>query len=380
MNEQQQWQLGQTSSWYETHGKGVDAISSGRRDKGGVSYGAYQLASKTGTVREYLDQSNFKADFEGLEPGSIAFSAKWAEIASGPDRDDFAGEQHDFIKRTHYDVQVRRLKQAGMDLTDRGAAVQDALWSTSVQYRNGTRTIFEKGLQEKFGEDYDLSRLSDQDIVEAAQDYKYRTVEKYFADYPDQFEHQRDRCTQEKADLVQLAKSGITVDAVARAEDPHASPAASQASNGYEWSCPVRLDDSSHPDQGLYLQARSLVYQLDRHIGRTPDLRSDQLASALTVSARAAGMQRIDQVALSEDASALWGAQRPTGIRDHFFDQHCKLDTVQAMNTPMEQSGAQWPQAMRQFEQGQEQRQQQTPQVPQQEQPTQPQTGPAPTM
>ena len=76
-------------------------------------------------------------------------------------------------------------------------------------------------------------------------------------------------------------------------------------------------------------------------------------------------MQRIDQVALSEDASALWGAQRPPGARDHFFDKHCQVNTVQALNMPMEQSGAQWPQAMQQF-QRQEQAQQQ--QVQQQSQ------------
>lgn len=129
--------------------------------------------------------------------------------------------------------------------------------------------------------------------------------------------------------------------------------------NSYEWQCPARLDDPAHPDNAFYLKTRDLVHQLDRQNGRTPDQRSDQLASALTVSGRASGLQRIDQIALSEDASALWGAQRPPGVRDHFFDQHCKVNTVQALNTPMEQSGAQWPQAMQQFQQHQEQAQQQ---------------------
>lgn len=155
--------------------------------------------------------------------------------------------------------------------------------------------------------------------------------------------------------------------------------ALTQASkSSYEWQCPARLDDPTHPDNAFYLRTRDLVYQLDQQNGRTPDQRSDQLASALTVSARVAGLQRIDQVALSEDASALWGAQRPPGARDHFFDQHCKVPTVEALNTPMEQSGAQWPQAMQQFREHEQAQQQQ--QTQQQEQTAQPQATPAITM
>jgi hypothetical protein len=82
-------------------------------------------------------------------------------------------------------------------------------------------------------------------------------------------------------------------------------------------------------------------------------------------------LHRIDQVALSEDASALWGAQRPPGARDHFFDQHCKVDTVQALSTPMEQSGAQWPQAMQHFQEQQQAEARQQQQVQQQEQASQ---------
>jgi hypothetical protein len=155
------------------------------------------------------------------------------------------------------------------------------------------------------------------------------------------------------------------------------TPVASQEENvnrqnlvtSQELQLPARLDNPNHPDNALYIRTCELVYQLDHQNGRTPDQRSDQLASALTVSARAAGLQRIDQIALSEDASALWGAQRPPGVRDHFFDQHCKVDTVQALNTPMEQSGAQWPQAMQQFQEHQEQASQRQ-QAQQQEQAT----------
>jgi hypothetical protein len=117
---------------------------------------------------------------------------------------------------------------------------------------------------------------------------------------------------------------------------------------------PARLDDPAHPDNTLYCRTRDLIHQLDQQNGRAPDYRSDQLASALTVQARFDGLHRIDQIALSPDASALWGVQRPPGVRDHFFDKHCKVDTVEGLNIPMEQSGARWPQAMEQFQQHEE--------------------------
>jgi peptidoglycan hydrolase-like protein with peptidoglycan-binding domain len=125
------------------------------------------------------------------------------------------------------------------------------------------------------------------------------------------------------------------------------------------WQCPTRLDDPAYPDNAFYLRTRDLVYQLDQQHGRAPDQRSDQLAAALTAQARTEGLQRIDQVALNEDASVIWGAQRPPGARDHFFDRLCNVNTVQAMDTSMEQSGANWSQAMRQFQDHQEQARQQ---------------------
>ncbi|MFC4763899.1 XVIPCD domain-containing protein [Dyella koreensis] len=163
-----------------------------------------------------------------------------------------------------------------------------------------------------------------------------------------------------------LKSDGIAGPATLKAIEEQTQALAQAKSSANQWQCPVRLDDSAHPDNAFYLKTRELVHQLDQQNGRTPDQRSDQLASALTVSGRASGLQRIDQIALSEDASALWGAQRPPGVRDHFFDQHCKVNTMQALNTSMEQSGAQWPQAMQQF-QHQEQAQKQQ-QVQQQDQ------------
>ncbi|WP_369931089.1 zeta toxin family protein [Xanthomonas sp. NCPPB 2632] len=122
---------------------------------------------------------------------------------------------------------------------------------------------------------------------------------------------------------------------------------------------PKRLDDPNHPDHSFYLQTREKVQQLDRELGRTPDHHTDQISSALTVQARADGLHRIDKVALGVGGEKLWAVQTPPGRTDHLFDQRSSVPTASA-NVPMEQSAAQWPQAMQQFQESQQQTQAQS--------------------
>ncbi|WP_049623168.1 XVIPCD domain-containing protein [Frateuria defendens] len=147
---------------------------------------------------------------------------------------------------------------------------------------------------------------------------------------------------------------------------PHAFDHTADGPHQYQ-SVPVtpqRLDDPAHPDHALFQQARGHVVALDQSLGRTPDVHTDQLASAAAVQARADGLQRIDQMALSTDGQRLWSVQTPPGRTDHLFDLRTSVPTAEAM-TPMAQSGAQWPQAMQQFEQTQQQQQAQSQQVSQ---------------
>ncbi|MCL1501271.1 peptidoglycan-binding domain-containing protein [Xanthomonas nasturtii] len=201
------WHIGMTSSSYESGGRGGGTISTGKNDHGGVSYGIYQLSTSQGTLQEYLDQSRYGSQFSGLVPKTDAFDEKWRSLASKDPA--FAQDQHDFIRETHYDKQVARLSAVGMDLTGRGPAVQDALWSTSVQFRNLTPGIFQKGLSEEFGEGYQLADLSDKQIVEAVQDYKYSHTETLFKKSPGSWNQLRDRALNEKHDLMELAEGRL---------------------------------------------------------------------------------------------------------------------------------------------------------------------------
>jgi len=128
--------LGSLSEKFESGGCGPGAVSSGRGDPGGVSYGTYQLASKVGAVSAFIANEGrpWRADFGTATPGSAAFSAAWKAIAAR-EPVDFAEAQHAFIRRTHYQPAVDLVaKRTGLDLDSRHAAVRDASWSVSVQH------------------------------------------------------------------------------------------------------------------------------------------------------------------------------------------------------------------------------------------------------
>lgn len=103
-----------------------------------------------------------------------------------------------------------------------------------------------------------------------------------------------------------------------------------------------RLDDKSHPDHALFQQAREGVHRLDARHERTPDERSDRLAASLTVAARQGGMQRIDDVGLSADASRTYAMQ---GDAHSPFKQVAEVDTQRAVTTSIEESSRAWQEA-----------------------------------
>lgn len=92
------------------------------------------------------------------------------------------------------------------------------------------------------------------------------------------------------------------------------------------------LDSPSNPDHALYAQAKKAVHDLDKRQGRISDQHSNNLAAALTFAARHDGLNRIDQVALSEDGS------RAFAVQNGVFKQFAQVQTAEAVNTPMAQS------------------------------------------
>jgi type VI secretion system secreted protein VgrG len=145
--------LGDLSMVYETGmrpGQETAAaakVSTGVDDPGGVSYGAYQLASsKVGgrQVQAFLkrDGAPWAAAFAGLDPSQRggAFQKKWEAIARSDPK--FFDAQHNYIKETHYDPLVRRVAATtGIDINNRSPAVQNAVWSMSVNHGRARQLV-----------------------------------------------------------------------------------------------------------------------------------------------------------------------------------------------------------------------------------------------
>jgi murein DD-endopeptidase MepM/ murein hydrolase activator NlpD len=139
--------LGTLSAKYETGGRGPGTVSTGAGDRGGVSYGSYQMASKLGVATRFVKQDGFPwlTDFQNLTAGAADFTACWKRIAKN-EPDAFQKCQHDFIKKTHYDLLVAKIiSEDNLDVNTRSHALQDVVWSTAVQH-GGASTIVHKAL------------------------------------------------------------------------------------------------------------------------------------------------------------------------------------------------------------------------------------------
>ncbi len=150
--------LGRLSMVYETgFGPGQEAqaaarTSSGVGDAGGASYGAYQLASSSKGGRQ--PQAFLKAEgapwasrFAGQDPtiSNGDFARTWKAVAAAEPQA-FFNAQHAYIERTHYQPVVDAVKAStGLDLTSRSRAVQDVVWSMSVQH-GGAKGLVEEAV------------------------------------------------------------------------------------------------------------------------------------------------------------------------------------------------------------------------------------------
>lgn len=139
--------LGALSERFESGGLGPGAVSGGVGDPGGVSYGIWQLSSRTGTAAAFLEAEGalWHADFAGAAPGSAAFTKAWKAVAAR-EAEAFAEAQHAFIERTHYrPVVAAVLRKMDLDLDARHPAVRDATWSCAVQH-GGAAGILASGI------------------------------------------------------------------------------------------------------------------------------------------------------------------------------------------------------------------------------------------
>ena len=133
-------ELGKLSEKYESGDRGPGTVSTGVGDPGGVSYGSYQLASKVGRAAQFVAKY-YPEEFRGLEAGTPAFTARWKKLAAADPKALHAAE-HEFIKVTHYDPQVNKLRaELKLDAASRSRALRDVIWSTAVHHGPNTDVI-----------------------------------------------------------------------------------------------------------------------------------------------------------------------------------------------------------------------------------------------
>lgn len=134
--------LGRLSTRFESGSLGIEAI--GYDSGGGTSYGLYQIASRTGTMDRFLDflavhEPRWAQRLRAAGPADTGgtdgvMPRVWKTIArENPGR--FAQLQQAFIRETHYEPARRAVEDAtGIDLGRASRAVQEVLWSASVQH------------------------------------------------------------------------------------------------------------------------------------------------------------------------------------------------------------------------------------------------------
>lgn len=152
--------LGALSAQYESSGN-PGAIGYDRT--GGYSYGVYQLAQ--GKSKAFLDQSPYANQFRGLTPDSAAYRERWQQVAQ-QDPDGFRAAQEAYIKKTHYDPQMQKLRSLGYDADAFSPVVKQVIWSTSVQHGPATNVV--ANALKRVGKG-----ASDEDIIRAIYDARW---------------------------------------------------------------------------------------------------------------------------------------------------------------------------------------------------------------
>lgn len=210
--------LGDLSALYESNGNPA-TVSTGYGDLGGISYGAYQLASETGSVDAFLGwglrQGGFYTDYaRSLQSSgrvnSDAFINEWKHIGT-VDPQGFKSMQHDYIKHAYYDVAVELLKNNMFHVEKHSDTLKDVLWSRAVQYgpKYGA-DLFIEALKfiPGYTEEWNLSYIDhirfDYDLIAGI--YRANSTDEWISPNlsPDVYEGVYDRMRNEKHDALKL--------------------------------------------------------------------------------------------------------------------------------------------------------------------------------
>lgn len=179
--ETKHYKIGSLSRQYET---GNNPAAVGYDSAGGASYGLYQIATKSGTMKEYLqflDNSNnskYKnyavllnkaGGNEGALNRTDEFIKTWKKLAED---DDFSSSQSEFIGKNRYERILERIQDIkGLNLEKRHPVVSDVIRSMAVQHGSANIPI-----HNALGTNSDISSWSDKDIINSLYDARTEYV------------------------------------------------------------------------------------------------------------------------------------------------------------------------------------------------------------
>lgn len=170
--------VGAVAEFFESSGRGVGTISTGKGDHGGVSYGKHQLATNNGSMAKFLKSKEgqpFAENFQGLTPGTKEFNDAYKALSSSKG-DEFAAAQKSYIDRTHFQPMVQSVsKDTGIDLSKRSNALNEAMYSTSVQYGGSLGPSVVRAAWKGMSPD-----ATDEQLITKLQDYKRDNVGTHF--------------------------------------------------------------------------------------------------------------------------------------------------------------------------------------------------------
>jgi hypothetical protein len=161
--------IGSVSEKWESGGRGSGVV--GWDPGGGTSYGKYQIASKVGSTKAFLnfaEKSGRKdvaeklraAGFESDTGGTTGKAVDvWKEMAAKGELGDL---EHQFIKSQSYDVAYKGLSPELQKRVEGSKALQEMLWSSAVHHGGGGKGT--AGAAGIFGEVY-KEGMSDEDLI-----------------------------------------------------------------------------------------------------------------------------------------------------------------------------------------------------------------------
>lgn len=175
--------IGRLSAKYESGGKGSGAVSSGKNDPGGVSYGKYQI--KRDNVKGFISWlSKRDAGYAAVlaragEPGSPLFNDTWKNLNDN-DPKKFESLQDQFIKSQYYDNATPAvLKATGVDISGRSDALKATILSTIIQHGKGSEKSH-KGLVDIIKKAGITNDMSDNEMIRRIYDERSNRTAKRF--------------------------------------------------------------------------------------------------------------------------------------------------------------------------------------------------------